>query len=109
MSEVPSNGKPKPLIVAGYSSQALAGEIAAELGSRVARVTDHRQAHAHGNGIRGKSVPQVMNVNILNSSPFTDFLPSALQVVDRFIGFVVRANHIRVSALARYLPKKIDG
>ena len=39
MSEVPSNGKPKPLIVAGYSSQALAGEIAAELGSWVARVT----------------------------------------------------------------------
>ncbi len=39
MSEIPSNGKPKPLIVAGYSSQVLAGEIATELGSRVAQVT----------------------------------------------------------------------
>jgi ribose-phosphate pyrophosphokinase len=39
MRRMPSNGKPKPLIVAGYSSQTLAGEIAAELGSRVAEVT----------------------------------------------------------------------
>jgi ribose-phosphate pyrophosphokinase len=39
MSATPSNARPRPLVVAGYSSQALAGHIAAELGSRVARVT----------------------------------------------------------------------
>jgi ribose-phosphate pyrophosphokinase len=39
MSEPIKNGKPRPVIVAGFSSQILADDIAAELGSKVVNVT----------------------------------------------------------------------
>jgi ribose-phosphate pyrophosphokinase len=39
MNDTVKNGKPRPVIVAGFSSQDLAREIAAELGSKVVNVT----------------------------------------------------------------------
>ena len=39
MNDTVKNGRPRPVIVAGFSSQDLAREIATELGSKVVNVT----------------------------------------------------------------------